>query len=286
GVGVAGWPTANSDLSSRATSTPVRNFPLYVPKGGGQTLIAELSASTTDTVDSTELPRVAEQPPEVEIAPTTDQLRPAGRQIEVIARAGDTLRGIAATHGVSVEDLKRWNPVLRNRVLYRGDRLTVYSESTATTVYRVQPGDTLSTIAERYDVRVRELMAWNGLRSANRIRVGQELEIRGDGGVAEIVYTVQRGNNLQAIAEIFSVRYRDIMAWNNLSSSRLRAGQRLTIRPSSSVEVVRHRVLRGENVGRIARKYGVSVSSIVIANGLGRRGLIQPGQTLTVYIVS
>ncbi len=43
--------------------------------------------------------------------------------------------------------------------------------------YTVKNGDTLSGIAHRYRVSVKNLMRWNGLRSANRLRVGQKLRI-------------------------------------------------------------------------------------------------------------
>ncbi len=43
--------------------------------------------------------------------------------------------------------------------------------------YTVKSGDTLSGIAHRYRVSVKNLMRWNGLRSANRLRVGQKLRI-------------------------------------------------------------------------------------------------------------
>lgn len=43
--------------------------------------------------------------------------------------------------------------------------------------YRVKSGDTLSTIAKKHHVTVAQLMKWNNLKSANRLRVGQRLEI-------------------------------------------------------------------------------------------------------------
>ena len=44
-------------------------------------------------------------------------------------------------------------------------------------VYTVKSGDTLSGIANRYRVSVKNLIRWNGLKSANRLRVGQKLRI-------------------------------------------------------------------------------------------------------------
>ena len=47
----------------------------------------------------------------------------------------------------------------------------------ATTHHRVQPGDTLHAIAFLYGLDYRQLVRWNGLRSANLIRVGQRLRL-------------------------------------------------------------------------------------------------------------
>jgi membrane-bound lytic murein transglycosylase D len=41
--------------------------------------------------------------------------------------------------------------------------------------YRVKRGDTLSQIAERFQVTIRQLMGWNDLRSASSLRAGQRL---------------------------------------------------------------------------------------------------------------
>jgi membrane-bound lytic murein transglycosylase D len=45
------------------------------------------------------------------------------------------------------------------------------------TVHRVKSGETLGHIAGRYGVRVADIMRWNNLKSANRLSIGQRLEI-------------------------------------------------------------------------------------------------------------
>ena len=47
----------------------------------------------------------------------------------------------------------------------------------ATTIYRVKKGDTLGAIARRYGVTTKQLMTWNNLKSANRLSIGQRLQI-------------------------------------------------------------------------------------------------------------
>jgi membrane-bound lytic murein transglycosylase D len=213
GTSVADLRAANTDLAARARSTPVRNFPLYVPKGGGEALRASLAA--------------APPPAEPASPPAT---------------------------------------------------------ATAST-YRVRRGDTLSEIAALHGVSYRDLARWNGLSSPYRLQVGQTLTVRdGGGGSPRVVYTVKLGNTLETIADIFAVRYRDIMRWNDLRSSRLQVGQQLVVHPPRPVRVETYRVRNGDTVAEIARRFGVPVRDVLTANGLGARTLIRPGQRLTIYV--
>ena len=50
--------------------------------------------------------------------------------------------------------------------------------ATSTIYYRVKKGDTLGAIASRHRVTTKQLMAWNGLKNANKLSVGQRLRIQ------------------------------------------------------------------------------------------------------------
>ncbi|MFN8346518.1 MAG: transglycosylase SLT domain-containing protein [Spirosomataceae bacterium] len=104
-------------------------------------------------------------------------------------RHGETLGKIAGRYGVDTYDLKRWNHMRSNTVM-RGKKLVIYKESSKTALanltpakatgkikmryHRVQSGDTLSTIAERYGINVSRLKKINRLRG-NTVRKGQKL---------------------------------------------------------------------------------------------------------------
>ena len=96
---------------------------------------------------------------------------------------------------------------------------------------------------------------------------------------------MKRGNTLRAIADIFSVRYRDIMSWNDLRGMTVHVGQKLEIHPPRATRLERYQVRRGDTVARIARRFGVPVRDVLTANGLRSRSLIRPGQKLVVYVV-
>ena len=86
-------------------------------------------------------------------------------------------------------------------------------------------------IAKKYGTTVSALASLNGLRNASRIKVGQILRVpAGSGGSGgSIIYIVRAGDTLYDIARKFSCSVSDIMRQNNLRSSRIKIGDKLTI---------------------------------------------------------
>ena len=82
-------------------------------------------------------------------------------------RSGDTLSGIASRLGVTTKDLQQWNN-LRGSNVKIGQSLTVGAGSSAARLadnssitYRVRKGDSLSSIAKRHGVNIKDVMRWN-----------------------------------------------------------------------------------------------------------------------------
>jgi membrane-bound lytic murein transglycosylase D len=161
-------------------------------------------------------------------------------------------------------------------------------EARTVVTYEVRRGDALSKIASRYGVSVRDLQGWNDLRST-RIRAGQELTIYLEGSAPQaesstepIIYRVRRGDTLGRIASNHGVPLSDLRSWNGIQGSVIRPGQRLRIYPSGTGHEVRtHRVVRGDNLSDLARRYGVTVSELRSWNEL-RSNRIYPGQSLRI----
>ena len=150
--------------------------------------------------------------------------------------------------------------------------------------YVVKAGDTLSSIARRYDLEVGTLAKSNGIRSPYTLSVGQRLLIPADKNSTRVVYTVKTGNSLSDIAEIFSVRDDDIMDWNDLRSRKVKAGQKLHIFPGRDYELRTYKVRRGDSLAAIARRLGVTLDHILTANGLTSKKVLRPGQRLVAYV--
>lgn len=100
------------------------------------------------------------------------------------------------------------------------------------TVYTVQDGDTISTIADRFTVSVATILATNGLRSTDVIKAGDHLTILPTSGV---LHTVKSGDTLLAIANKYEVKTDEIIEFNELTdAAKLSIGQKLII-PGATV---------------------------------------------------
>lgn len=97
-------------------------------------------------------------------------------------------------------------------------------------------------------------------------------------------YTVKRGDTLSHIARYYGTTVQAIKDANGLSSSHIFVGQRLWI-PAASVASScksQYTVVKGDNLSRIARWYGINVYALASANGLSNASLIVPGQVLCI----
>ena len=185
--------------------------------------------------------------------------------------------------------------------------------------YTVAAGDTVSSIATRFGVSTATVLALNGLGWKSIIHPGQVLVLSKTSKVAEpdptpppaanptqstSRYTVVAGDTVSKIAKKFGVTAQSVLSLNKLSwSSTIYPGQKLRIpvaagaapaTPPSSTPpstptptptptgATKHVILAGETISSIAKKYGVSVSSLLAANGLVLSSIIYAGQALVI----
>jgi membrane-bound lytic murein transglycosylase D len=181
-----------------------------------------------------------------------------------IAR-GESLITIAAHYDTTPDVLREVNGLSGN-LIRAGDYLMIphasaaaqiYSESVAARTsriqnrerdgtrveYRVRPGDSLWTIAQRYKVSTTTLASWNAMAPGDVLSVDRKLVIwtsdpgtsvastaSGPAEVRRVSYVVRRGDSLYAIASRFRVSLNQLLNWNGLSTEGfLQPGQSLVL---------------------------------------------------------
>ncbi|WP_291521219.1 LysM peptidoglycan-binding domain-containing protein [Acidithiobacillus sp.] len=231
----------------------------------------------------------------------------------ITIRPGETLWHLAQRAGVSITNLKRWNHIRSARDLQVGRHLVVYGAGGLRhAVYaqnsqplRVRPGNTLSQLAQRARVSVRDLMRWNHIRSARDLQVGETLTVHG--GAAAPVYTAARGHqrltvrpgeSLWQIAQRAGVGVAVLARANHLTERTvLHPGQVLNIPAQTVVAAINHRqeraatqartttyvVRQGDTLWQIAQQFHVQPKSLIQWNRLASASDIQPGSHLTIY---
>lgn len=171
---------------------------------------------------------------------------------------------------------------------------TLFANRNKTQQHKVQRGESLSVIAQKYGASVQAIMQANKLKDS-RLSVGQRLTIPGGerGPVPvpvvnnpveteTLTHTVKSGEFLGKIAATYKVSVDAIRRENSLKSDTLSVGQKLNITVSLKDKPLRkHKVQRGEFLGKIANQYHVSVQSVREANQL-RSDQLAVGQVLII----
>ena len=185
-------------------------------------------------------------------------------------RRGDTLSTVARKHRTTVSQLRRLNE-LSNRTMMRvgrsikvpdpgGDGIryasadaptpaeakakgrevaTSEADSTGKDTHVVRRGENLSVIANKYGLKVADLLKWNGLGNRSVLRKGQRLRLRDRGA-----QNVDRRQAAVAVA---------------------RAGGRAQ-KVAREVASKRHVVRRGETLYDVSKRYGITMGDLARAN--------------------
>ncbi|MDX7985914.1 murein transglycosylase D [Xenorhabdus sp. 12] len=93
--------------------------------------------------------------------------------------------------------------------------------------YTVRSGDTLSAIAKRFNTTHKKLQRLNGLKMADRLKIGQVLKVDTSGPVT---YRVRKGDSFTSIANHHGVNLKDLMSWNkSIKVKGMKPGMALTL---------------------------------------------------------
>jgi FOG: LysM repeat len=131
---------------------------------------------------------------------------------------------------------------------------------------------------------------------ASQLRASAKTATRTSGGGAAhtstsySTYTVQPGDTVAAIAGRHGLSTASVLALNGLGwKSLIFPGQVLKLAPGATTaptpvaqEGGRYTIVKGDTISRIAARFGVSVQSVLSANGLSWSSIIYPGQTIAI----
>lgn len=187
---------------------------------------------------------------------TSAQTTAPGERIHVVRR-GDTLRSIAALYNTTWQAIAARNALANPNRIYVGQRLVIPAPGTNVnqTVrrYTVQRGDSLTSIANRYNTTVQALATTNGLTTTSILYVGQVLQLPAQGGVITPAQPVVVRPPAQT--------------------------PRITVR---TVVNGYYYVLPGDNLSSIARYFGVDMWTIARANNILNLNHIYSGMPLRI----
>lgn len=122
--------------------------------------------------------------------------KPAANSEETIytIQKGDSLWSIANEMGITIGSLSRWNNLHPDQKLIPGNKLKIRTQGDTApsmkpspqkevreVIYKVREGDTLSSIAKKYNLTISEILSWNDLSEADRIRPADQLRLKIDG---------------------------------------------------------------------------------------------------------
>lgn len=152
-------------------------------------------------------------------------------------------------------------------------------------VYVVQPGDTLSLIAERFNVSVSELMAANNINDPNVLSAGQELVIPGLEGVSGVLDTevVNFGDSLSSILRRTQIPLDLLQKLNHLvSPTQFYVGSSLVVpkQENQSDLAVRLTTAPGQSLLELAAQSNTNPWTLAQLNGIAGTWDALPGDVL------
>ena len=237
------------------------------------------------------------------------------------------LAKVASAANIDEDELIQLNPAFKKRLTIDGPQHLLVPTSKAQMLtaslstmkqeelvawqpYRVRRGDTLESLASRYQVSVSSLKGNNKL-AGNRLKVGQALSIPVRPGVTPSQpvfetlastdkparsrnYKVRSGDNLTSIAKSNKVAVEDLQRWNKLSGHSLKVGQTLVMEDNTKVATstasakgegksMQYKIQKGDSMYLVAKRFNVEMQHLKRWNPRTGKAL-KPGQTLTVYL--
>jgi len=193
--------------------------------------------------------------------------------------------------------LETFIPALKKqgyRFVTISELLNTSSGTDGKATYKVKSGDTLYSIAKRYNTTTAKMAKANNITNVTLIRVGQVLIIPGSSAstptkpVSTSTYVVRSGDTLYSIAARHKTTVAKLAKANNITNvSLIRVGQALTIPGSSASKPIptpttKYTVRSGDTLYSIAQRNKTTIPTLVKINNISNPNSIRVGQVLKI----
>lgn len=255
--------------------------------------------------------------------------KPTGKRTVYRVKSGDSLKKIGERHGLYWRDIAKWNQIDPTASLYVGTPLYLYDAKLPKRVekpkekptqYRVQAGDTMIGVANKFGMSASQLAKRNGMKALDDLIIGKTLTLVDSGKgnpqnkdskasakpakasktVAKkpTTYQVQAGDGLIQLAKRFGVSTKALADANGLSPTKdLYVGQSLKVpvagttasksarqteKTQSKKKPTSYVVESGDTMIYVARKFGLSTNKLATLNGMKPMDDLIIGKRLTL----
>lgn len=110
------------------------------------------------------------------------------KKFSYVVKSGDNLWAISKKHGVTTKQLTQWNSSVANKPIRPGQKLVIWSKNKRhaqisdndkirKVSYKVRKGDSLSRIASKFNVAVKDIVNWNDNTSRKYLQPGQAITL-------------------------------------------------------------------------------------------------------------
>jgi membrane-bound lytic murein transglycosylase D len=202
-------------------------------------------------------------------------------------RPGETVASVAKRYRVSTEAIYDSNRINKQKKLKKGqiiripinraetasmkqkpavnrNQITAHNTAGSPQTYKVKPGDSLGSIAKRFNISVAKLKEINNLKT-NTIQAGRILKLPYD-------EAVNSGDEKKEKQHVVS---KDAGKQNLV-------GKTLTAKDVAELGTDKHIVTKGDNLSIIAKKYNIELAKLIQLNNLSGNETLTPGQVLVV----
>ena len=150
--------------------------------------------------------------------------------ITIVVEQGNTLSELAYKYGTTVSSIAQLNNIQNPNLIYVGQKLLIRTTENSranysTIYYTVKSGDTLSKIADEYNITVQSIALENNIQNPNIIYVGQILRIESVRynvhATGNIIYQIKYGDTLSEIALKYDTTVSELVRLNGIKNPNL-----------------------------------------------------------------